>query len=235
MRKLAHPLIWAAALLLAGATGCDSTFSPGPPYETPPPAPPLNDTPGGAIKRLVWVYENKQAANYENLFTGDFAFEFSAAADPLLAQYYASGWLKLDETTSARHLFQGFTNDSTGYHPPATSIDLTFNQTIPTDDTDGRDPAKFKVLATRVDGVIVVPPTGSETEPTRYVIDNNFHRFFLVRGDAAAGLGAEQPADSTHWYVYRWIDETAQPVAPSGVSSKAGQNSSWGGLKASYR
>jgi hypothetical protein len=221
----------ALALLLVVAAGCVTE----PVHKTPTPVPaPLNDTPANTIQRFVWAYENKKSIEYEQIFTEDFTFEFSTATDPELAAQYAAGWLKLDEKTAANHLFGGFMDDSTGYHPPASSIDLIFAKTAPSDDTDGRDPDKFKVLATRVDGVFIVPPTGGQTEDTRYVIDNNLHRFFLVRGDAAASLAAGQPADSTHWYIWRWWDETGQVYAPASLRASS-MNSSWGSVKATYR
>ena len=192
------------------------------------------EPPEEAIVRFIWAYENKKSIEYEQIFTEDFTFEFSTATDPELVQQYQNGWFKLDEKTSARHLFEGFTDDSTGYHPPASSIDIILANTVPTDDTEGRDPAKFKVLATRVDGVITVPPTGVQTEDTRYVIDNNFHRIYLVRGDAAASLAAGQPADSTHWYIWRWLDETSSVVAPAGLRP-ASSRTTWARLKAGYR
>jgi hypothetical protein len=227
-----HPALrWIALPLLLCAAGCVTE----PVHKTPTPVPgPLNDTPQNTILRFVWAYENKKTAEYENLFTEDFTFEFSMYVDPELAQQYQNGWFKLDEKTSADHLFEGFMDDSTGYHTAASSIDLTLAKTAPTGDTEGRDPTKFKVLATRVDGIVVVPHTGSQTEDTRYVIENNFHRFFLVRGDAAASLAAGQPADSTHWYVYHWMDETAYPVAPASVRAST-QMTTWGHVKAVYR
>jgi hypothetical protein len=247
MRK--HQMIFVAlaatVILLAG---CVYNPTPAPPPPPPPPAP-LNDSPEGAIKRFVWAYQNKKGTEYEQIFTEDFTFEFSTATDPELAQQYQNGWFKLDEKTSARHLFEGFTDDSTGYHPPASSIALTLAKTTPSDDTEGRDPTKFKVLATRVDGVITVPPTGTQTEDTRYVIDNNLHRFFLVRGDAALDVNSNPTvlppllADSTRWYIYRWIDETAGITgAPSGGLSPASASpspmflpTSWARVKAINR
>ena len=207
------------------------------------------EPPEEAIARFVWAYENRKGIEYEQIFTEDFTFEFSTATDPELAQQYQNGWFKLDEKTSARHLFEGFTDDSTGYHPPASSIALTLAKTTPSDDTEGRDPTKFKVLATRVDGVITVPPTGTQTEDTRYVIDNNLHRFFLVRGDAALDVNSNPTvlppllADSTRWYIYRWIDETAGITgAPSGGLSPASASpspmflpTSWARVKAINR
>ena len=77
----------------------------------------------------MWAYEHKESAAYADLFTEDFTFEFSSAADPTLAQKYANGWFKLDEKTSARHLFEGFTDTSATYRPAASRIDLTFAKT----------------------------------------------------------------------------------------------------------
>jgi hypothetical protein len=224
-------LRWIVVPLLLCAAGCVTE----PVHKTPTPVPgPLNDTPANTIQRFVWAYENKKAAEYENLFTEDFTFEFSTATDPELAQQYAAGWLKLDEKTSAHHLFEGFMDDSTGYHTAASSIALTFANSAPSGDTDNPDPTRFKVLATRVDGVITVPPTGGQTEDTHYVIDNNFLRFFLVRGDAAASLAAGQPADSTHWYIWKWRDETSGAYAPASLRA-ATQPSTWSKVKGLYR
>jgi hypothetical protein len=215
--------------LLLGVVGCGT--EPERKVPTPTALQPANDTPQHAIQRLVAAYEQKQAPEYRDLFTGDFRFEFSTAADPTLAQKYHDGWLKGDEDTSALHLFRGFTDDSTGYHPAASSIDLTFPNTTPIGDTASGDSIRYKVLATRVDGVIVV---SGQTEDVRYVIDNNFLRFYLVRGDAAVGLDAEQPADDAHWYVYRWVDETAMPAAP-GRTPSATVPTTWARVKALYR
>lgn len=175
-----------------------------------PPAPdgPINDTPENTIARFIWAYENKKAPEYEGLFTGDFAFEFSNSADPALANEWVTGWFKVDEVLAARNLFLGGTNLDGVYQQPATSIDLILAKTQPVDDTEGRDPTKYKVLSTPMDGQIVVPPQPPSTDPTTYVVTNNSHRFYLVRGDAAASLAESQPADSTRWYIWSWKDET---------------------------
>jgi hypothetical protein len=85
-----------------------------------------------------------------------------------------------------------------------------------------------------VDGLVVVPPTDGQTEETRYVIDNNFHRFYLVRGDAAGSLAAGQPADSTHWYVWKWQDESTGYPAPAALG-EATRSTTWSSVKATYR
>ncbi len=234
------------AVTVGLAAGC--IFSPKDTTPAPPQPGPPNDTPENAIKRFVWAYENRKGPEYENMFTEDFTFEFSNLADPTLAQKYSAGWFKTDEQISARNLFQGFSNEQGLYTPAASSIDMTLAQTNPINDTEGRDSTKFKMLATRVDGIIIVPPSQGQTQETRYIIDNNNHRFYLARGDAqfdSTGrfiTPAGERADSTRWYIYRWIDETAQPVAVGGLqSASAAVNrvsnplATWGEVKAASR
>ncbi len=225
-----------SALLLALALSCGTE----PDRTTPPPAglQPLNDTPQNAVLRLIAAYEQKKTGEYDAMFTGDFRFEFSTAADPTLAQKYAAGWFAADESTSADHLFRGFTTDYGYPFPGASSIDFTFQLTLPTNDFENPDTARFKMLATRVDGVIVVPPGPGQSADTRFIINMNYHRFSLVRGDAAVGLHAGQPADSSRWYVYRWVDETGQLGAPtreSRTGPQASANTTWGAMKAMCR
>lgn len=221
-------------LVAAGACGTEPENENTTPVGLQPP----NDTPRNTILRFIAAYEQKKTAEYRALFTGDFEFEFSYSADPSLANKWAAGWYAADESASARHLFEGGTNLDDVYLEAATSIDLTFSKSEPVDDTEGRDPAKYKVLSTPVDGVVEVPPIPPATEPTTYVVINNSHRFYLVRGDAAVGLTEDQPADSLHWYIWAWKDETvgyagAREVAQGG--REASMPATWGGLKAVYR
>ena len=211
-----------------------------------PPAPdgPINDTPENTIARFIWAYENKKAPEYEGLFTGDFTFEFSNSADPELANNWSTGWFKSDEVLAARNLFLGGTNLDGKYQQAATSIDLILTKTQPVDDTEGRDPTKYKVLSTPVDAVIVVPPEPPATDPTQYVVTNNSHRFFLVRGDAAASLAESQPADTTRWYIWSWKDETvglpggAAVLTSTGAGTRAAPGrvpATWARVKAAAR
>jgi hypothetical protein len=88
------------------------------------------------------------------------------------------------------------------------------------------------VLATPVDGEIVVSDPQSPQDPRRYIITGNYHRLWLVRGDAAVGLDPGQPADRTRWYIRRWRDETTQLGAkPNGPQSAC----TWGAIKGIYR
>jgi hypothetical protein len=213
------------AFLIAG---CGGDSDPVRPQPTPLPA---NDTPANTVARFTAAYERKEENAWRNLFTEDFAWEFSIGTDPDLALRYVGGWFKTDETTSAQNLFLGFTDGGGLYHRPAKSIDMSLSPTTPIPDATSPDPSKYHVLQTTVDMTVVVPPTSGQTEETTYLVDNNIHRISLVRGDAIPGeLDADQPADSLHWYIYKWVDQT-----PGYGLALQSRPSSWGRVKALYR
>jgi hypothetical protein len=189
-----------------------------------------NQTPQGAIARLIGSYEKKLPSEYAGMFTGDFKYEFSASTDPTLVQQYAAGWFKSDEAASASHMFSGYTPPGGATLPAASSIDIQLANGAPTDDnTAGVDPATHKVLATRVDGTITIP---QDIEPLTFVITNNYNVFYLVRGDVAVGLDASQPADDQHWYVYHWVDLSEPQFSGVGPQSLS---PTWGRVKGLYR
>ena len=219
-----------AAVAVLFFAGCNS--DPAKP-KTQAPSLPANDTPVHAVSRFVGAYENKNEDAYAGMFAGNFTYEFSTSTDPTLVQQYATGWFKNDETQSSTHLFSDYTPQGGAPLPAATTIDINLAVDTPTDDsTSGLDPVTHKLLATRVDGGVTVPQSGSE--PLTYVITNNYSVFYLVRGDSAVGLNASQPADSSHWYIYRWTD--LSEASPAGNRSELGtQSFTWGRLKGLYR
>jgi hypothetical protein len=225
-------LVLLPTLILALTVSCGTE-----PDGTPQPTAlqPPNDTPQNTIVRFIAAYEKRKTAEYQALFTGDFTFEFSNSADPTLADKWSTGWFAADESIYVKNLFEGGTNLEGYYLEAASSIDLIFSKTLPVADTDSGDPTKFQVLSTPVDGVWVVPPTPPATDPTNYVITNNSHRFFLVRGDAAAALKSGQPADSTHWYIWKWADETTGGAAAPTTLENATVPATWGKVKGLYR
>ena len=220
-------LLLAFVLLLFLAVGCSGAFEPVKPvlYWA---LLPNNDTPTNAMVRFVQSYERKFETEYKGMLTGDFTFEFSSVADPTLVQQYSTGWFKPDEIETSSHLFAGYTPPGEQTLQPASSISIRLALLRPTDDSArGVDPKKHKVLSTRVDGSVTVPRE-SDT-PRTYVIFNNYDTFYLVRGDAALSLDSSQPADSTHWYIYRWVDLTAKAD-----SSSQSDTVTWGALKGKY-
>jgi len=230
--------VWLVAVALVPLlSGC--IFSP-PHKTTEQKDPPLpdNTTPQLAVQRFVLAYEQKKAAEYQGMFTGDFTYEFSTSTDPTLVQQYSTGWFKNDEKESSAHLFQGYTPPGGATLPAATSIDINLAVDIPTDDnTSGVDPATHKVLATRVDGSITVPQSGAE--PLTYVITNNYNVFYLVRGDVAVNMDATQKADASHWFIYRWVDLSEATPAPNSIrtastAEPAPAPRTWGHLRADW-
>jgi len=227
MRKSLAVMLMAVALAPV-LSGC--VFSP---KSKPPVAPdPIPDpsTPQNAIKRFNQTYEQKKAQDYQGMFTGDFTYEFSNSTDPTLVNQYASGWFKNDEKLSSSHLFSGYTPPRGVTLPAATAIDVNFETTTPIDDGAKGGAATYKILTTRVDGSITVPQAGSD--PLTYVFTNNLNAFYFVRGDAATGLDSSQPADSGHWYIYRWVDISY--LAPESAKTLS-QHYSWAGIRAMYR
>lgn len=228
----------ATLLLLALASGC--IFSPDKKeeerktIEIPP-----NDTPENAILRFVGLYQQRNAAEYEKMLTGDFTFEFSNAADPDLVTQYSTGWFKDDEVISARNLFEGGTDQTGVYREGALAIEVTLTPTTPADDNGaGRDPNLYKTLIASVDVLIDLP---GEDDFVIGQAPPQTNRFFLVRGDEAQGLTADQPGDSLHWYIWNWRDESPPVGKPSTDLSTAqeggdaARNWTWGAARALYR
>jgi len=234
MRKSLAVTLMAVALapLLSGCV-----FSPKKNVQAPPPAPalPPPSTPQLAIQRFIGAYEQKKSPEYQGSFTGDFTYEFSTSTDPTLVTQYQTGWFKTDEKESSSHLFNGYTPPAGETLPAATSIQINLATDIPNDDnTSGFDPRTHKVLPTRVDGQITVPQSGGS--PLTYLITNNYNVFYWVRGDAAAAenrnLDTSQAADSTHWYIYRWVDLTGGTPKSNDPLTRS---VTWAAIRALYR
>jgi hypothetical protein len=210
---------------------------------------PENTTPAGTIARFIALYENQNATEYARLFTGDFLFEFSNSADPDLANEYLAGWFKADEEIAATNLFQGGVNNDGVLQPGAQTITLHITRTSPVGDTlSGRDSTVYKVLFTPVTLEAQLPPDENDPEGPMFIVGGAnlaVHRFFLVRGDMANGLDKDQPADSMHWYIWFWRDESTVPRGfrpredrrSSGVSAapRSVEDNTWGQIKGIYR
>ena len=216
-------------VVFALAPGCSS--EPTAPKEATAPALAANDTPAHAVARLLGAYERRDDKDYGAMLTGDFTYEFSPGSDRFYVDQYPNGWFKVDELQSSSHLFHGYHAYSTDGTTTATKIEMRFaNMTPVADTTAGLDSSTHQVLTTRVDGEITVHraiPSGDFV----FELFDNQHEFYFVRGDSAKGLDATQPADSLHWYLYRWLDRTwmfadLRPTSPQ---------STWGTVKGIYR
>lgn len=234
---LLAPLAVAAAALLAVGCGNDKGSNP---VITPLPE---NSTPAGAMALFEKSYEQQNAAAYAKLFTANFHFRFSEQSDPVLAAQYGFNWGPADEDTAARHLFAGFTSTQPPYNTfgGATSIVLTLVGPQYLDDFTRPDSTRFYkyVVVPTFDASITVVNGSVETV---YEISAG-HDFYLVRGDAAV-LASDQPADSLHWYIYRWDDKSPAGFSPTPGASRPAtqpqrimpsQAKSWGSIKDQYR
>jgi len=222
----------ACVVIVAALSGCVFSPKPGGPGSQLGPLP-VNATPKGAIDRLQRTYERLDLVDYTGLLTADFRYTFSAQSDPALASLYSDNWGKDDETESAKHLFEGFTNSTGQRFGPASNITVRFDNDQYYADPAHADSAAWYVYCpvSTVNLTVDAPlPDGSTTT---YNISAP-HSFFLVRGDAAI-LDAGQRADSTRWYVRHWDDLSPAP-APGGAQQPDAPmaTATWGDVKGSY-
>lgn len=216
------------------AAGCNSK-SPLTPLSSPPiPEVVWNNSPQNLMLRLEYTYEFQDLPNYGRLLTPDFRYMFSQASDPTLVAAYGNNWAKVDETESAKHLFEGFTNANGDAIPAAFRIDMELaglqyqtDYTHP-DSTDHY----MKVVVSTVTMDVEVATT---PDSTVYQISAR-HEFYVVRGDAAL-LEEGQEARSDRWYIRRWDDlSTSLSGAPASSDGPTpARTTTWGSLKAQYR
>ena len=234
----------AAGMLVAGALLLGGCYNPFRPDElttgvvsTPPPTP---DTPSNTLRLLEWCYNNRAIAEYRELFTDDYRFQFGAL-DPYGNAYRETPWTREDELASATNLFQG-----SSAKQAAASITLTLDKNfrVQSDPRPGKNPRWHKtILTSQVLSIL-------EADQIRRDVTGS-SLFFLVRGDSALipeelksrGFGP----DTTRWYIDRWEDQS--PVAPGeGVASRNGDRrarpagtaiemewATWGEIKLRWR
>ena len=172
--------------------------------------PPTPDTPSNTLRLLEWCYNNRAIAEYRELFTDDFRFQFGAR-DPFGNAYRDNPWTREDELASATKLFQGSSDKQA-----AISITLTLdkNITVQADQRPGKNPRWHKTILTSQVLTIL------EADQIRRDVTGS-SLFFLVRGDSAVipqelqdrGFGP----DTTRWYIDRWEDLST--VEAGGVMS----------------
>lgn len=227
--SLRIPMLLALAATLAG---CSNDKAPtrvvaGPPF--------VADSPIHLLRLLEWSFNNRSESEYRTLFSEDYRFVFSAH-DSSGNAYRAVPWTREDETISARTLFLG----GGPTQPPATSVMLIFeeNPVVTADVRDDgitRDPRLHKSIRTRV-LLNIRLADGSAFDVTGSAL------FCMSRGDSAQAPDG-LPADSSHWYLTRWEDETAhagrritgQSLVASPEDSQPSRSYTFGYIKALYR
>lgn len=217
-----HPL---AILLLAGmlvplVAGCAKrTTQPATIREVAPEP----NSPATALRLLEWCWNRRDADLYSTILTEDFQFVF-ASTDSAGTDYRALPWIREDELTSSRHLFDGG-----GTHPPAQSIRLLFDSILAPlpDSRAGKDPKWHQEIDTDFTLTVRIND-GSGYEAWGRA------KFFVVRGDSAAippELQSRFPPDSARWWIERWEDQTV----PGGLRVAPNPRPTWGKIKVLYR
>ncbi|MBI1796568.1 MAG: hypothetical protein HY076_05330 [Candidatus Eisenbacteria bacterium] len=189
-------------------SGCFNPFSPliAPVRGNVPPPPTPNSAPG-VLRLFEWCYNNREIAEYREIFTDDYRFIFSPQ-DSSGGPYRGVPWTREDELISTTQLFVGG-----GVESPASTIQLTLDKNfvvLPDGllapwDVAGR---WHKTITTQVQLSI-------RTSDGNAIDISGAALFYFVRGDSAVipdelkrrGFGP----DSTRWYIRRWDDQTVQP------------------------
>jgi hypothetical protein len=184
-------------------------------------AAPENTSPAGALRLLEWCWNQQDADRYCGLFPQEYRFAFSAL-DPYGNAYRDVPWTFEDESTFATHLFEG------GHptEPPATHVVFALDRDflVQSDPRPGKDPRWHKYVRSSLD-LQVLTPNG-----IKHI--TGFSGFYLARGDSASVPPCGGPADSLHWYVDRWEDDT---VSAGGSQANPSKAFTLGALKALYR
>ena len=206
MRRIHLP--WRLSLALAVSLGLSGCFNPFDPLvaknrvgaSDPPPDP---TRPELVVRLFEWCWDHRSIAEYEEIFTEDFLFQF-AETDSSGNAFLGRVLTRIDEIETARHLFVGG-----GASPPANSISLQLDANlIPIQDTrpGKRDTTYHREISTSV--VLRIDTDEEDFQVTGTA------RFFVVRGDSAVipvELSQRFPPDAGRWWIERWEDETVGP------------------------
>ena len=236
-------VILAATLLTLGVSGCWNPFDPRIASDRAiAPPPPLPISPAGALELFRWCWQNRAIAEYREIFTDDYSFQFSER-DSAGNEFRDRPWRREDELTAADNLFsKGTAND-----PPATSITLDYTQSLVAypDDRENKTYPWHQQIRSQVLLRVNRGENGFEVKGAAL--------FYLVRGDSAKLpdelLNRGFQPDSNRWYIERWVDETLQDQSPALALERAGTAGArsvrpanltpplpvtWGRLKAVY-
>jgi hypothetical protein len=189
---------WLALVAIVALAGCVNPFQPrigtGRAFSEPAPLP---TSPQGLMELFRWCHNQRAIAEYEELFTEDFRFGFSAVDSATQAPI-----LRDEEIAIARRMWV----DGSANEPRANSVSLEYlSRILPLPDSrPGKTSTWHKEITT---GILLKV----ELEDERFEVRGDA-TFFLVRGDSALipeqlrqrGFGP----DPSRWYIERYEDHT---------------------------
>lgn len=202
--RSSRPLFLIAAAIAIAVSAAAAN----PAWECTAPALPLNDSPEGAVQRMMLAYAARNLEEYAAMLTADYTF---TSIDPDFAAAFPLGSSRADEIRIADHLFHGFTDASGIARPRAVSIALTLGALVaPGFGRPGFEPSRDSSVVQLVAPVMHMVVTLEGGDQIAFA---GPFEFTLVRGGHArmsGGMGAEVPA----WYVRRCAELSPDdPVA----------------------
>ena len=165
--------------------------------------PPVNQPPLGteaALDRLANAYRDRSPAAVIANLAAD--YRFHSRGDSLLD--YTSGASREDEARIIEGMLHGVIHGADTLVAPADSVGMILDGI-----SEGVDPEHpdstlhYEILIVRRFEMGFRTTRGG-----RFVIGGPLNVFHVVRGDAAV-LGPGQPADSTRWYIRRWLEDVS--------------------------
>jgi hypothetical protein len=184
---------------------------------TPDPGRPAATTPTQSVQALAGALSQRSLEALEGLLTADFHFTTTDAEMAARIQIQEIG--RERELWIASNLFFGLKRDGKVVIPAADTIVVTADGFRENADPEHPDSTgHFRVVAVSRFSFDIRTPGAMELQalPALQV-------FHVVRGDAAV-LAAGQSADSTRWYVRRWLEDLDALAAALGeVDGDCGQ------------
>ena len=151
-----------------------------------------------ALERLADGYRNRSPEAVIATMTADFRFHTKSDS---LAEFFG-GMDREDEARIVNGMLHGSISNGDTLMPPADSVGMTIDGVSEGVDPEHPDSTQhYEVLAVRRFEMAIRLHNGQHLWST-----SALHVFHVVRGDAAV-LAPGQPADSTRWYVRRWLED----------------------------
>jgi hypothetical protein len=165
----------------------------------PLPSPVAPATPVQSVQAFADAFSMKSVERLGGLLAGD--FHFTTTSDEGM-----QGWLadfdRAHELRFAGNVFHGVTRDGKVVMPAADSVSMTVAELTGSPDPEHPDSTgHYQVVAVHHLTTFIRRSGAMDLAATPAL-----HVFHVVRGDAAV-LAAGQPADSTRWYVRRWVED----------------------------